>query len=870
MKSAKQIRQEFIDFFKENDHKIVPSAPVIPQDDPTLLFINAGMNQFKPIFLNQENPEYPRVADSQKCIRVSGKHNDLEEVGRDTYHHTFFEMLGNWSFGDYYKKEAIKYSWKLFTEVWGFSKDRLWATVYKDDDEAATLWKEVTDIDESRILRFGNKDNFWEMGDTGPCGPCSEIHYYKGDDLANQKAELVNADHPDCIELWNLVFIQYNRDKAGTLHPLPKKHVDTGAGLERIVAVMQKKFSNYDTDLFQPIIKQIESLTGRKYSEKRGTPHRVIADHVKMISFSIADGGLPSNEGRGYVIRRVLRRAARFGKMLDMHQPFIYKLLDSVVDIYGNVFSELVEHKDHIQKVIRAEEESFGETLERGLNVFDKICEKDTTKKNKMISGEDAFLLYDTYGFPFDLTVLIAEEKNLTVDEATFNKAMEKQRELARANRKFDTDLSDISNNWTTVSKGEDSKFLGYNTHECTGKLRKYLIEDDTINLVFDQTVFYAESGGEVGDTGYISGSDFKIRIIDTQKSGDTFVHIGKILDGNFIPEPEMRLFVDEAKSNKIRANHTATHLLHKALKETLGDHVKQAGSLVNDNYLRFDLTHYEKINQEELDQIEEMVNRVIRQNFQLSKKYMPFDDAKTAGATALFGEKYDDVVRVVKVDDFSMELCGGKHVKATGDIGLFKIITETSVASGVRRIEAVTGKRAYEITRDDEKQLQKIEHLLSAPKDKLVERIRALQKEVKETTKELQQLKQKAWQYELDSLIDQAKEIKDQKIFTHQLENVEMKELKKMGDVIRNKLKNGVAAVASVVNGKPLLAVMVTDDTIKKYDLKAGDIVREMGKVLGGGGGGRPHMATAGGKNIDKIPAAFDKFHELVKEKLN
>jgi len=869
MKTAKQIRQEFIDFFKENDHKIVPSAPVIPQDDPTLLFINAGMNQFKPIFLNQEEPEYPRVADSQKCIRVSGKHNDLEEVGRDTYHHTFFEMLGNWSFGDYYKKEAIEYSWKLFTEVWGLEKERLWATVYKDDDEAAQLWETVTDINESRILRFGDKDNFWEMGDTGPCGPCSEIHYYKGDDLSKQSAELVNADDPDCIELWNLVFIQYNRDKEGTLHPLPKKHVDTGAGLERIVAVMQNKFSNYDTDLFQPIIREIEKLSGKKYTEREGTPHRVIADHIKMMTFAITDGGLPSNEGRGYVIRRLLRRAARFGKMLDMHDPFMFKLIDKVIDIYGDVFPEIKERKSHVEKVIKAEEESFGETLERGLNVFEKICDKKSTKKEKTISGEDAFLLYDTYGFPLDLTVLIAEEKGLTVDTDNFEKEMAKQKELARANRSFSADLSDISNKWTTVSEGDDSEFLGYTDHQCQAKVRKYVIEDKTVNIVFDKTVFYAESGGEIGDTGYITGDNFKIRVTDTQKSGDTFVHIGEVIEGEFDPKVEMTLRVGESKSDKIRANHTATHLLHKALKEVVGDHVNQAGSLVSDEYLRFDFTHYEKVKPSELDKIEKIVNTVIRKNLRLNKRYMSMDEAKKAGATALFGEKYGDTVRVVQVENFSMELCGGKHVQATGDIGLFKIVSESSVAAGVRRIEAVTGAKAFELVSENEKTLREIEKITHTPKEKLAAKINSLQNDIKSLQKQLQELQQKNWKYELDELIEQAESVKDVKILTYRIEGVDMNELKKVGDIVRNKLQNGVGAIASVVNGKPLLAVMVTDEAIKTYNLKAGDIVREMGKVLGGGGGGRPHMATAGGKDVDKIPQAFEKFYEIIKEKV-
>jgi len=870
MKTAKQIRKEFIEFFQSIDHKIVPSAPVIPLDDPTLLFINAGMNQFKPIFLNQEEPEHPRVADSQKCIRVSGKHNDLEEVGRDTYHHTFFEMLGNWSFGDYYKKEAIRYAWKLFTEVWGLDKNRLWATVYNDDDEAMQLWKDVTDIEESRILKFGNKDNFWEMGDTGPCGPCSEIHYYKGDDLSKQSAEMVNADDADLIELWNLVFIQYNRDKEGTLHPLPKKHVDTGAGLERIVAVMQDKYSNYDTDLFQPIIQEIAKLSGVRYTENDGMPHRVIADHIKMMSFTIADGGLPSNEGRGYVIRRLLRRAARFGKMLNLHKPFMYKLLDAVVEIYGEVFPEIKDRQTHIEKVIKAEEESFGETLERGLNVFEKICEKDETKSSKTISGADAFLLYDTFGFPLDLTVLISGDKGLGVDTENFEKEMEKQKEMARASRSFAADLSDISNKWIAVSEGDDSEFLGYCDHECTANVRKYIIDDNNVNIVFDRTVFYAESGGEVGDTGEITSDEFTIRVVDTQKSGDSFIHIGEVVEGQFNPEVEMKLLVDDDKSDKIRANHTATHLMHKALKQVVGDHVNQAGSMVTDEHLRFDFTHYEKVTREELDNVEAIVNFVIRENMELSKIIMSMDEAKEAGATALFGEKYGDTVRVVQVDEFSMELCGGKHVAATGEIGLFKIVSESSVASGVRRIEAVTGEKAFLMTQENERILRDIENLTSAQKENVVEKVASLQNEIKSLQKKLQEFQQKNWKYELDELVEKAEIVGDIKVLTHRVEGVDMNQLKEIGDIVRNKLGEGVGVISSIVNDKPLLAVMVTDNTIKKYNLKAGDIVREMGKVLGGGGGGRPHMATAGGKDITKLDQAFEKFHEIIKEKIN
>ena len=867
MKTAKEIREEFIDFFKANGHKIVQSSPVIPQDDPTLLFNNAGMNQFKPIFLNQVEPFFPRVVDTQKCIRVSGKHNDLEEVGRDTYHHTFFEMLGNWSFGDYYKKEAIELAWKLFTEVWGLSKDRIWVTVYIDDDEAAEIWRDYTDIDNDRILRFGNKDNFWEMGETGPCGPCSEIHYYKGDDLNQQNADLVNADDPDCIELWNLVFIQFNRDKSGKLHPLPKKHVDTGAGLERIVAVMQNKFSNYDTGLFQPIIQEIGKISGAKYSEETGMPHRVIADHVKMVSFSIADGGLPSNEGRGYVIRRLLRRAACFGKKINLNKPFIYKLVDSVIEIYGEVFPEIKERKIHIEKVIKSEEESFCDTLERGLLVFEKISKREDVKKSGIISGSDAFLLYDTYGFPLGLSVLIAEEMNLKVDIDTFDKEMAKQKELARACWTFGADLSDISNKWVSVSEGDDSEFLGYTQETCQAQIRKYFIDENNINLVLDKTVFYAESGGEVGDTGEIASNSFKLKVKDTQKFCDCIVHICELTEGELKVEELLTLAIDNGKSKRIRANHTATHLIHKALKVIVGDHVTQAGSLVNDGHLRFDFTHYEKVSREDLQKIEILVNKVIRNNIKVNKSIMSFDNAKSKGAMALFGEKYGDEVRVVEVGGYSKELCGGKHVGATGEIGLVKIVSESSVASGIRRIEAITGEKSIEIFQNNEVLLQTIERAISAPKNKVITKIESMQNEIKSLNKQLQEIQHKTWKYELDELIEKAETIKDIKVLTYQVEGVNINQLKEIGDIVRNKLKTGVAAFASVVDGKPLLTVTVTDDVIKQHNLKAGNLVREMGKILGGGGGGRPHMATAGGKDVSRIPEAFDKFYELIKQ---
>ncbi|MDO9549320.1 MAG: alanine--tRNA ligase, partial [Candidatus Marinimicrobia bacterium] len=561
MKTAAEIRNDFIEYFRQNDHEIVKSAPVIPLDDPTLLFTNAGMNRFKPIFLNQEEPVHRRVADSQKCIRVSGKHNDLEEVGKDTYHHTFFEMLGNWSFGDYYKKEAIQYAWRLLTDVWKFPKERLWATVYQDDDEAFANWQAETDIDPDHILRFGKKDNFWEMGDTGPCGPCSEIHYYTGKDPDHQSGEKINAGDAEYIELWNLVFIQYNRDQNGDLHPLPQKHVDTGAGLERIVAALQHKQSNYDTDLFMPIITKIGELTGVPYNEKTGIPHRVIADHIRMLTFSIADGGMPSSDGRGYVIRRILRRAARFGRMLNMHEPFIYKLVDTVCEILGDVYPEIVERKEHIKKVIRYEEQSFGETLDKGLDVYQRVKENLLKQKKTEITGKDVFKLYDTYGFPVDLTQLMAEEDGFTVDISGFEHEMAGQKQRARSAQNFNMNTNELDKEWIVLSEGDDSEFVGYDQTAVKSILRKYLTRGEQYHLVLDKTPFYAESGGEIGDTGTISNADFTIEVTDTMKINNMIVHIGNLVSGQIGKNPEVEATIDVERSDSIRANHTATHL---------------------------------------------------------------------------------------------------------------------------------------------------------------------------------------------------------------------------------------------------------------------------------------------------------------------
>ncbi|MCF7885943.1 MAG: alanine--tRNA ligase [Candidatus Marinimicrobia bacterium] len=867
MKSSKEIRQDFIDFFKNKGHKEVKSAPVIPQKDPTLLFTNAGMNQFKSIFLGKEEPIAERVVDYQKCIRVSGKHNDLEEVGRDTYHHTFFEMLGNWSFGDYYKKEAIQYAWELLTEIWELSQDRLWATVYKDDDEAAELWSKVTDIEKDRILRFGEKDNFWEMGDTGPCGPCSEVHIYIGNEPANQTAQKVNADDPEYIELWNLVFIQYNRDRDGELNPLPVKHVDTGAGLERLVAVLQGERSNYATDLFMPIINKISALTGVEYSEKDGTAHRVIADHMRMLSVSLADGALPSNEGRGYVLRRVLRRASRYARILEVHEPVLYKLVDVVAEVLGAAYPEIIDRKKHIKKVIKVEEESFGKTLDRGLEVFHQYKDEVEAAGKKVIPGKKVFKLYDTYGFPVDLTNLLAEEEGLEIDEQGFEKQMQKQREQARQEGGFYSDYNEDLD-WQSLTEGEDSEFVGYEQEKINAQIRKFARDDEGVKIVLDRTPFYAESGGEVGDTGFIYNKNLKIRIKNAIRVNQSIIHSGRILEGE-IANPKVIAEIDSEKNNSIRANHTATHLLHAALREVLGDHVTQAGSLVDASHLRFDLTHYEKMSQKELDKVEDIVNAKIRENIKLEVEHKAYDEAREEGAMALFGEKYDDVVRVVTVEDFSQELCGGKHAERTGDLGLFKITMETSVASGVRRIEAVTGKQAFELLRQDEKIINELEEATKTPRDKFLQEFQKLSEQIKDLQKKTKELEAKNWEARLDEIINNAKKIDGISLIAQEVPDKEIDDLKEIADIVRKKIDTGIGVLVSAREGKPGLVVVISDKAREKYELKAGDIALELGKILGGGGGGRPHMATAGGSHPDKIQAMLDQLPKIIKSKL-
>ena len=863
MIKSNHIRQQFIDFFISKNHSFQRSSSVVPLDDPTLLFTNAGMNQFKPIFLDQQKPKINRLVNSQKCIRVSGKHNDLEEVGVDDYHHTFFEMLGNWSFGDYYKKEAIQWAWELLTEVWKIDKKRLWVSIYNDDEETKELWISQTDINPDRILKFGKKDNFWEMGETGPCGPCTEIHYYFGDDINSQNSAGVNND--DLYrEIWNLVFIQYNRDGNGKLNDLPQKHVDTGMGLERIVGVLNNESSNYETDLFRPILESIETASKVKYKfNKEGVPHRVIADHIRMLCFSIADGAMPSNEGRGYVVRRVLRRASRFCRTLGMKKEFLYTLVDLVADIMRDSYIEIKEKKSHIKNVIKSEEESFSQTLDKGIEVFDSIIDKLKEKKYEkfIISGQDAFKLYDTYGFPLDLTRLMAKEHNITIDEQGFLDCMNEQKERSRL--KADFKALDDKIEWVSIEQGKKTVFTGYSEIVSNSKIKNFRnISNNQFEVIVDKTPFYAESGGQVGDTGYIKNKNLIFKVTDTQKIDKNISHIGILEKGVINLNDNVKLLVDSDRRLKIRANHTVTHILHESLKQILGDHVQQSGSLVADKKLRFDLTHYEKINDNQIIEIENKVNQVIRDNFIVSTTIQDFDEARKNGATALFGEKYEDKVRVVDIPGFSMELCGGTHVSRTGDIGVFKIISESSLSTGVRRIEAVTGQKAIDRVHQIDAIIKKTKKSLKTNEDQIIEKTLSLINKNKELEKRIKKGFSSSNYFDLDSMISKSNSICDIKIVLSDVDDYD--DLKDLGDQFRNKCKDkGIIILSSVINDKINVMCAITDDLTTAFN--ASDIAKEIGKKIDGGGGGKKHIATAGGKNIIKIDDLFKQINKFL-----
>lgn len=873
--TSNEIRNQFLDFFKEKEHRIIDSAPVVPFDDPTLLFTNAGMNQFKDVFLGQGSRDYNRAANTQKCIRVSGKHNDLEEVGRDTYHHTFFEMLGNWSLGNpskpeegYYKEEAITWAWELLTDVWKLPKERLWATVYKTDDESMEIWKTKTDINPDHVLKFDEKDNFWEMGETGPCGPCSEIHINVSDDFENPK--WVNAGVEECIEIWNLVFVQYNRDKEGTLHDLPAKHVDTGMGFERIVAVLQNKKSNYETDVFAPIIEKISEISGVKYSEKDDVvAMQVIADHIRTLTFAIADGATPGNEGRGYVLRRILRRAARFGRKLNLNKPFMFLLVDVLTETMGDVFPEIIENKANVIKIIKAEEESFNRTLDRGIELFEQIAEKTKVKDEAKIEGEDVFKLYDTFGFPVDLTNVMAEEKGLTIDEPRFNELMDEQKERARSSTKNKTvgvGITVESFDGFVFKRKVKTIFTGYNYYfggaRGLDKSRKSIIigikkDIKYTILILDKSQFYAEAGGQVSDTGYIKFDAHKLNIIKLLKIDGFILHIvdnSNLID--FKLGAEVVTYVDGQRRWDIMRNHSATHLMHAALKKVIGEHVKQSGSLVDNEKFRFDFTHFHKITHSELKEIEKIVNSIILKRIDLKSNLRdtPSEKAKEMGALMFFGDKYGDKVNVVKFGKYSMEFCGGTHVRNTSEIGIFKIVSESSIASGVRRIEAVTGRGVELFIENQDAKISRLNWELTRALDDR----RKLEKNISEL-----ELKSKLGG--IDDIIKTPININGMNLFKGKVEASSMDEIKSMGDELRNKMKSGVGLLISAIGEKVGIVCVVSDDLIKEKKIQAGKIVGSVAKIVGGGGGGRPHLATAGGKDISKIDEALEKTDGII-----
>ncbi len=874
--TAAEIRQSFFDFFASKGHTIVPSSPVVLPSDPTLLFTNAGMNQFKEIFLGAREATDKRVANTQKCIRVSGKHNDLEEVGIDTYHHTYFEMLGNWSFGDYYKKEAIGWAWELLTSVWGLPKERLWVTVYRTDDDAATIWKETTDIDPSHILKFDEKDNFWEMGETGPCGPCSEIHV----DLTAEGCgpEMVNAGSPLVMEIWNLVFIQYNRRADGQLEELPSKHVDTGMGLERIVNVMQGKTSNYDTDLFQPILKKLQDLSGCPYEGDAAVAMRVIADHIRTLSLAIGDGVLPSNEGRGYVLRRLLRRAVRYGRKLGFTRPFMGELLPAVQGMLAPVFPELIKQQDQILRVLHTEEESFALTLDRGLTLFDEVAAALKAAGDALFPGDAAFKLYDTYGFPVDLTKLMASEQGLAVDEYRFAVLMREQRERARAARKQKLMAGNADLVSDLIAKGLKSEFTGYAASSgetdvlaliSGGHTVTTLNEGETGEVMLTATPFYAESGGQLGDKGMIRAAGGEFEVWDTQRLADGLIlHLGKMITGSLREGDAVVAEIDQQRRGVLKRHHTATHLLQCALKKYVGPTIKQAGSLVATDRLRFDFNHYEAVSLDKLEQIERHVNAWIMENTAVKTYSMALKDVANSGITALFDEKYGEIVREVDIGGYSRELCGGTHASSTGELGMFRIVAESSVASGVRRIEAFTGWPALDWTRREHATLKQLGHALSAAPEYVPARVAALAEQVKKLERECRELKQARASGRIDELLGLVEEVGGAQVLVAQAGTVDTEGLRAMLDQLRMKLPEAVLLLAGI-NDDKVGFICSAPDALVARGVHCGKIIGPVAKAAGGGGGGKPNKAEAGGKQPDHVEAALVIGRNLIAEAL-
>ena len=874
MNSSKKVREQFLNFFSQKGHHIVNSAPIVIKDDPTLMFTNAGMNQFKDIFLETKTSAYSRVADTQKCLRASGKHNDLDEVGHDTYHHTMFEMLGNWSFGDYYKKDAIAWAWELLTEVYGLEKDRLYVTVFggdaemglDEDADARADWNKW--ISDDRILNFDKKDNFWTMGDVGPCGPCSEIHI----DIRSEEAraqldgkELVNADHPEVIEIWNLVFIQYNKKADGSLENLPNTHVDTGMGFERLLMVLQGKQATYDTDLFDPIRDYLENRTGISYStssEEVKIAMRVVMDHIRAVSFAIADGQIPSNTGAGYVIRRILRRASRYAfSHLNINEPFLFELVDLLVDIYDGVFEELAAQKDHLKRTIKAEEVSFLKTLERGTNIFEDYLQ--THKDEQVISGDFAFKLYDTFGFPVDLTEVMAKEKGRTVDMKGFETALQAQKDRGKSAGQIKV------GDWVTVHESSDlPRFLGYDSLSLDTRILSYrtveIKKKKAFQIVLEETPFYAESGGQVGDRGTITNGSETIKILDTRKENELIVHFVDKLPTQ--AEGEWKAQVFAAFRRKVTSNHTATHLMHAALRQVLGTHVEQRGSLVSDKLLRFDFSHFAKVSDDELAEVEDIVNQKIAEAIPFTEyRNMPIDQAKALGAMALFGEKYGDTVRVVIFDpEFSVELCGGTHVGNTSEIRLFKFISESSSAAGIRRVEAYTSDEALTHLNKQVDTLNRIRIAMKGAKDP-AKAVESLIESHKELEKELQVLNAEKLKGLTQELATKAEALNDIHVIRQVVTVGSADDLKQLSYDLKNTTQNTLVVLGTELGSKALLSVIMSDDLASTNRYHAGNMVRELAKEIKGGGGGQPFFATAGGKDAAGLPQAMEKVAELI-----
>ncbi len=874
MKTSTEIRQAFLDYFAAQGHEVVPSSPLVPQNDPTLLFTNAGMVQFKDVFLGREKPGYSRATSSQRCVRAGGKHNDLENVGYTARHHTFFEMLGNFSFGDYFKRDAIHYAWEFLTRTIGLPAEKLWVTVYEDDDEAAQIWLREIGVDESRFTRIGDKpggkrfesDNFWSMGDTGPCGPCSEIFYDHGEAIWGGPPGTPEEDGDRYIEIWNLVFMQYNRDAEGNMTPLPKPSVDTGMGLERLAAVLQHVHSNYEIDLFAHLIEAAAKLTGCGNLEEKSL--RVIADHIRSCAFLIVDGVLPSNEGRGYVLRRIIRRAVRHGYMLGVQEAFFYKLVEPLCREMGDFYPELTKQRGQVEKVLRLEEERFAQTLEQGMKILDEAIQD---LKGEVIPGETVFKLYDTYGFPKDLTADIARERQLSIDELGFEKAMAGQRKLSQEASQFS--MSDA----VDLALEHETRFSGYERLEDEAVVVALMKGDESVEyletgdegMVFlDHTPFYAESGGQVGDLGTLEGAGLLFEVNDTRKyTGGVFAHIGKLEEGALKLGDKVNAQVNAYTRQATALNHSATHLLHAALRTVLGEHVAQKGSLVDAERLRFDFSHFEPITREQLQTIEQMVNEQIRHNHDVETRIMSLDQAKQTGAMALFGEKYADDVRVLSMGDFSTELCGGTHVNAVGDIGLFKITGETGIAAGVRRVEAVTGQRAIEWIEADEERLQRVAELIKTGREDVESKLEQLLERNRRLEKELEQLKSKLASAAGSDLASQAVSLGEVKVLAANLEGADPKSLRDTLDQLKNKLGSAVLLLTTVKDGKVSLVAGVTKDLTGK--VKAGDLVKMAAEKVGGKGGGRPDMAQAGGSNPDALPEALAQVEPWVKAQL-